>query len=107
MEFRLLVATVKPGVTDRVVDAAKAAGARGATIVPGHGTGSQEAKTFFGMTLEMQTDVVLMLLQADIVEDVMSAIGEAGEFDKPGTGIAFTLDVGKTIGLESQLVDRG
>jgi nitrogen regulatory protein P-II 1 len=33
----------------------------------------------------------------------LEAIRVAGEFDKPGTGIAFVLPVEQVIGLESQL----
>ena len=107
MQFKLLISALKPGMTDRVIDAAKAAGARGATIIPGHGTGGDEAKTFFGLTLETQTDVVLFLLPDTVVDRVMQAISEAGEFEKPGTGIAFVLPVESTAGLESQELEKG
>jgi nitrogen regulatory protein PII len=103
MRFKVIISTVKADVTDRIVDAAKAAGATGATIIPARGTGIREAKTFFGLTLEAQTDVVMFLLPEHLVETVMKAIYEAGHFEKPGTGIAFVLPVDKVAGLESQL----
>ena len=103
MRFKLIIATVKPDVTDTIVDAAKAVGATGATIVTGHGTGIHEAKTFFGMTLEAQTDLVMFLLEEHLVEAVMKAICKAGHFEKPGTGIAFVLPVDQVAGLESQI----
>jgi len=103
MRFKVIISTVKTDVTDRIVDAAKAAGATGATIIPGHGTGIREAKTFFGLTLEAQTDVVMFLLEEHLVETVLRAMYEAGQFRKPGTGIAFVLPVEKVAGLESQI----
>ena len=103
MGYKLVVSTVKPGVTDDIVTAAKSAGARGATIIPGRGAGTVEAKTFFGLTLEEQTDVVLFLLDDELVEAVVKAISEAGEFDKPGTGIAFSLPVDQVTGLGAPL----
>jgi nitrogen regulatory protein PII len=103
MNFKLIISMVKTQQTDRVVDAAKAAGAAGATIIPARGTGIHEAKTFFGLTLEAQTDVVLFLLEEKLVESVLGAIYEAGRFKEPGTGIAFVLDVERTIGLEKQI----
>ena len=99
MAHKLLISTVKPDVTDAIVTAAKAAGAPGATIIPGRGTGAHEAKTFFGLSLEEQTDVVIVLLTDDLVRPVMDAISQAGEFDKPGTGIAFVLEVVDVVGL--------
>jgi len=103
MKFKVVLASVKPDYTDRVVDSGKAAGATGATIIPGRGTGIREAKSFFGLTLESQTDIILFLLSDHLVEPVLTAIREAGEFHKPGTGIAFVLPVDQVIGLESQL----
>lgn len=103
MRFKIVFAPVKPNKTDSIVDAAKAAGATGATIIPARGTGMHEAKTFFGLTLEDQTDIVMFLLEEHIVKQVLKAIKTAGEFDKPGTGIAFVLSVDEVLGLESQV----
>ena len=103
MKFKLILAPVKTHKTDPIVDAAKAAGATGATIISARGTGMREAKTFFGLTLEDQTDIVLFILEEHIVKPVLKAIEVAGEFDKPGTGIAFVLPVENVIGLESQM----
>lgn len=103
MEFRVIIASVKSHVTDPVVDGAKAAGATGATILHGRGTGIREAKTFFGLTLEDQTDVIMFLLEEHLVKQVLEAIYKSGKFDKPGTGIAFVLPVEQVIGLESQI----
>jgi len=103
MKFYLIVSTVKPDHTDNVVDAAKAAGATGATIVPARGVGVHEAKTFFDLALEAQSDLLLFLLTEVFVDPVLKAINRAGEFEKPGTGIAFVIPVDRAIGLESQM----
>jgi len=103
MKFKVVFAPVKTYKTDSVVDAAKAVGATGATIIPARGTGIREAKTFFGLTIEDQTDIIIFLLEEHIVKPVLDAIKKAGEFDKPGTGIAFVLPVEEVIGLESQM----
>ena len=103
MDFKVIMASVKPDYTDHVVDAGKAAGATGATIIPARGTGIREAKSFFGLTLETQTDIIMFLLGSHLVKPVIEAIRTAGEFHKPGTGIAFVMPVDDVIGLESQL----
>ncbi len=103
MKFNIIFAPVKTHKTDSIVDAAKAAGATGATIIPARGTGMREAKTFFGLTLEDQIDIVMFLLEEHLVQPVLKAIKVAGEFHKPGTGIAFVLPVEQVIGLESQM----
>lgn len=103
MKFKVILASVKTDITDTVVDAARAAGATGATVIPGRGTGMREAKTFFGLSLEAPTDIVMLLLEEHIVRQVLAAIAAAGKFDQPGTGIAFVLPVESVVGLESQL----
>ncbi|MCP4720234.1 MAG: P-II family nitrogen regulator [Desulfobacteraceae bacterium] len=103
MRFKLILASVKSDITDKVVDSAKAAGATGATIIPARGTGIHEAKTFFGLTLEAQTDIIMFLVEEHIMTKVLDAIKQAGEFHKPGTGIAFVLPVEHVVGLESQM----
>jgi nitrogen regulatory protein PII len=103
MRFKLILSSVKPTITDKVVDSAKEAGATGATIIPARGTGIREAKTFFGLSLEAQTDIIMLLVEEHLVAKIMESIKIAGEFHKPGTGIAFVLPVEQVTGLESQM----
>lgn len=103
MRFKVILASVKPVLTDKIVVAAKDAGATGATIIPARGTGIHEAKTFFGLSLEAQTDIIMFLLEEHMIGKILETIGRVGRFDKPGTGIAFVLPVDQVIGLESQM----
>jgi len=103
MRFKLIFSSVKTTITDHVVDTAKQAGATGATIIPARGTGIKEAKTFFGLSLEAQTDIILFLVEEHLVDKILKSIKEAGQFHKPGTGIAFVVAVEQVIGLESQM----
>ena len=103
MQFKLIMAFVKPSITDQVVDAMKKAGATGATIIPARGTGMYEAKSFFGLSIEPQTDIIVFLVEEHVVENLMKVIQLAGKFDKPGTGIAFVLPIEHVAGLESQM----
>ena len=103
MHFKLILSSVKTDITDAVVDAAKAAGATGSTIIPARGTGVHEAKTFFGLSLEAQTDIIMLLVEEKLVSKILEAIQTAGEFNKPGTGIAFVVPVEQVVGMESQI----
>lgn len=103
MKFKLIVAFVKPSITDVIVDAMKEQGATGATIIPARGTGIHEAKTFFGLSIEDQTDIILFLVEEHVVEDLLKVMRLAGKFDEPGTGIAIVLSVEHITGLESQM----
>ncbi len=103
MRFKLILSSVKTDLTDQIVDKAKEAGATGATIIPGRGTGVREAKTFFGLSLEAQSDIIMFLVEEHLAVKMLDVIKQAGEFHKPGTGIAFALPVDHVVGLESQM----
>ena len=107
MKFKVIVAALKPDVTDQVVDAAKGCGISGATIVPGRGTGLHEAKTFLGLTLETQTDVVLFLAEGELVPSVMKAIHKAGRLDEHGTGVVFVVPAEHVGGIKDEIVRQG
>ena len=80
MIYKVIIAALKPDVTDAVVDAAKECGISGATIVPGRGTGVREAKTFLGLTLETQRDVVLLMVEEHMSRHILETIAAAGNF---------------------------
>lgn len=103
MRFKLILSSVKADITDHIVDTAKEAGATGATIIPARGTGIHEAKTFFGLSLEAQTDIIMLLVEEHLVLNILDEIKEAGKFHEPGTGIAFVLPIEHVVGLESQM----
>ncbi|WP_239650094.1 P-II family nitrogen regulator [Methylocucumis oryzae] len=61
-------------------------------------------KTFFGLTLETQRDVLLFLVEEHLSRHILEEIAKVGEFDsKPGTGIAFQIDVEDAIGVMRQV----
>ena len=84
--------------------AAREAGATGCTVINNaRGEGLEESKTFFGLTLSTQRDVVLLLVEQHLSRHILEHIGEVGEFDeKPGTGIAIMVDVEDAVGIVHQ-----
>ncbi len=105
MHFKLIFAIVEDADTDSVVDAARKAGATGATVLnQARGEGIKPAKTFFGLDLESQRDVVMLLVEEHLSRRILETVGEAGGFDrKPGAGIAFQVDVEDAIGVLIQM----
>lgn len=97
--YDLIITIVNRGLAEEVVDATKSAGATGGTIIHGRGTGIHETAKLFGIPIEPEKDIVLTLIDSSKTDSVLNAVNEALELDKPGNGIAFVLDVEKTIGL--------
>jgi hypothetical protein len=105
MKFKLLVVMVTDGKTDLIIDAARKAGATGCTVISSaRGEGLAPPKTFFGLTLEGQRDMILTLVEGHLSRHILEVIAEQGRFDKePGTGVAFQIDIEDAIGLASQI----
>jgi nitrogen regulatory protein PII len=105
MHFKLIMAFVEDARTDDVLDAARAAGATGATVINNaRGEGLQQKKTFLGLSLETQRDVLLFLVEEHLSRHILEEIARAGDFDNsPGTGIAVQIDVEDAVGISHQL----
>lgn len=105
MHFKLIIAFVEDDKTDLVLDTARKNGAKGATVINhARGEGMKKSKTFFGLTLETQRDVLLMLVEEHLSRLILEKIAHAAQFDhKPGTGIAFQIDVEDAIGVMHQV----
>ena len=105
MHFKLLIAFVDDSKTTQVVDAAREAGATGATVITSaRGEGLEKTTTFLGLSLETQRDVILFLVEEHLSRVILEKIGQVGQFDvTPGTGIAFQIDVEDALGVAHQI----
>lgn len=99
IDIKCIVAVVERGKAEKVVNAAKTAGANGATIFYGRGTGESEVKKFLNMHVEASKEIILILTELNKYKKIMDAMVEAGQLNKPGTGIIFTVPVTNLIGL--------
>ena len=104
MHFKMIVVFTEDDKTDDIVHAAREAGATGATVVHNaRGEGLKVTKTFLGLSLETQRDVILFLVEEHLSRQILEKINRVGELDaKPGTGIAFQIDVEDAVGVTQQ-----
>jgi nitrogen regulatory protein PII len=105
MHFKLLIALVEDNKTDRVLEAARDAGATGATVLTqARGEGLKKSRTFFGLNLETQRDMLMFLVEEHLARSILETIAQVGELDtKEGRGIAFQLDVEDAVGVAAQV----
>ena len=105
MHFKLIITLLETEKVDAVMDAAREAGATGATVIShARGEGIKKAKSFFGLSLEAHRDVLLFLVEEHLSRKILETIAEVGEFDnKPGSGIAFQIDVEDAVGVAHQV----
>ena len=105
MHFKMIIAFVENSETEEVMNAARDAGATGTTVISNaRGEGVERSKTFLGLTLETQRDVLLMLVEEHLSRRILEEINRVGRFDdKPGSGIAFQIDVEDAVGVNHQI----
>jgi len=105
MHFKLIIALVDDDKTEDVMKAARQAGATGATVINNaRGEGLHPAKTFFGLSLESQRDMVLLLVEQHLSRKILENISDTAALDStPGTGIAFQIDVEDAVGVAHQI----
>jgi nitrogen regulatory protein PII len=104
MHFKLIIALVDTDDTHAVMDAARNAGAAGATIVSqARGEGVESAKTFLGLTLETQRDMLLFLVEEHLCRSVLETIERVARLEEDGKGIAFQIDVEDAVGVSHQI----
>ncbi|MDW7739870.1 MAG: P-II family nitrogen regulator [Bacillota bacterium] len=99
LKHDLIVTIVKKGCCEKIITATKTAGAEGATIIPARGTGIHEQKKLLGIPIEPEKDIIFTIIQEEKTDDVLKAIIKAGKLEKPGTGIAFVLELKKVVGV--------
>jgi len=105
MHFKLIIALIEDDKTDAVMDAARDGGATGATVINhARGEGLKQSKSFFGLSLETQRDMLLFLVEEHLSRKILEKIARVGEFDnKHGAGIAFQIDVEDAVGVSQQV----
>jgi nitrogen regulatory protein PII len=105
MHFKLIIALTDDSITNGIVEAARDKGATGSTVISSaRGEGMEVAKTFLGLSLESQRDVVLLLVEEHMCRDILETIEHVGEFEAhPGNGIAFSIDVEDAVGVSHQV----
>lgn len=105
MKFKLVFVMTEDELTDKAIETARDHGATGCTVITSaRGEGLKPAQTFLGLTVAGQRDIVLFLVEEHQCRDILEAIATACEFDtKPGTGVAFQIDIEDAIGLHGQI----
>jgi nitrogen regulatory protein P-II 1 len=105
-DLSLIISIVRHGWGDRVLEASCQAGSEGCTVMLGRGVGIHEQDKILGIPIEPEKEIVLSLTYPDKREAVLEAIVQAGELDKPGTGIAFVVPVERLVGVAHRCDER-
>lgn len=85
--FRKLIVIVNRGMAEDVMDIARSAGVGGGTVLHGRGTGSAIAAKLFGVEIEPEKELVLLLMPSALADTVAERLFQELRLDVSGNGI--------------------
>ena len=95
----LLIIISNQGYNDMVMDAARAAGAHGGTVIHARGTGMERAEKFLGFSLASEKDVTFIVSLTKEKDKIMQSVMLKAVMNSPAKSIVFSLPVTDTAGL--------
>lgn len=98
-QHEVVFCIVNEGFSEAVMDAAREAGATGGTVLHATGTASVDAEKAFGIIVQPQKEIVMILVDSKIKEAVLKSLYDAVGLKTAGQGIAFTMPVAEVVGL--------
>lgn len=104
-EFDLIITIVNRGFDDVVMEAARKAGATGGTVLHARGAGVHEAEKFFGISIQPEKDVILILAKREEKKQIMHAIRNEVGLNKEGRGLSFSMPVEDVCGIVHMNLD--
>ena len=97
--YKKLTVIVDRGMAADVMDIARKAGATGGTIIHGRGTGAEFTEKLFGMEIEPEKEVVMILMPGILIDKVVNALFQELKMQEPGHGILYVEPVNEVRGL--------
>lgn len=98
-QYVLITAIVNRGFSAEVMDAARAAGAGGGTVMHSRSISSEEATNFWGLSAQEEREFVLILAARENKVKIMSAISEKCGMHSDAKGLVLSLPIDSVMGL--------
>lgn len=95
----LIAAVVRRGFSGDVMDAARSAGARGGTVIHSRGVGNDEIAGVWGMNAQDETEIVLIIADAEDKVNLMRAVSEKCGVNSDAKGIIMSLPLDSVTGF--------
>ena len=98
-DHELLLVIANYGYNEQIMEAARAAGATGGTVIHAKGAGMEGAEKFFGISLASDKEMIFIVVRSELRRAIMSAIMQHAGTDTKACAICFSLPVTDTAGL--------
>ena len=98
-DVEMIVAIINRGYADFVIDAARDAGATGATVLYGRGGVNKKELQLRGVSIQGEKEIILILVNKAIRKEVMQEISDRTHLQEQGNGVSFCIPVTNIMGL--------
>jgi hypothetical protein len=102
IKFDLIISVVNQGYSDEFMALAREAGARGGTVINARGIAHQGPVKFFGVSVQDEKEIILILSDRERKAPIMQALSQAFGISSQAEGIIFSLPVDSVEGLDEQ-----
>ncbi len=97
--YDLIVAVTNQGYADEVMDVARAAGARGGTVLPARSISPEKVREFFGVSIHPEKEMLFILAKREARPRIMAAIADKKGLQTDAQTVVFSLPVSGVAGL--------
>jgi len=101
-EHEVIFCIVNSGYSEVVMDTARELGAGGGTVIHARGTANIEAEKAYGITIQPDKEIVMILVPTSIKNSILHALYKSVGLKTPGQGIAFAMPVDGAVGLSTK-----
>ncbi len=98
-KYALVCAVVDRGFGSAVMNAARGAGANGGTIIHSRGIENEEASAFWGLSVQEEKELVIILADHEDKKNIMSAISENFGMHSKAKGLVISMPVDSVMGI--------
>ncbi len=104
-KHEVIICIVNSGFSESVMDAARELGARGGTVIRARGTANAEAEKLYGIAIQPEKEIVMILVDSSIKNEILHALYKAVGLKTPGQGIAFAMPVEDVVGISETPIE--
>ena len=101
-KYELIVVIANHGYSEEVMEAARAQGAGGGTVIHAKGTGLEKAEKFLGVSIADEKEMIFIVAKTEMKNAIMRSIMENAGLESRARSVVFSLPVTDTAGLRLQ-----
>ena len=98
-KYTLVAAIVNRGFSEEVMEVVRAQGVKGGTVIRSRRIGNKEATSFWGLSVQDEKEIVLILVESSNKVDLMKCIGEKCGMHSEAQGIVLSLPIDSVVGI--------